>query len=143
MQASFSVDAFFLCLFLGTLGARYRDVSPMIASILPILFFMTPMIWKPDLIYLGRQYMLLNPFFPLIEIMRAPLMGEIPRLSIWVFAIGYSVIIWLAGFFVLTKVRARPVSLRAAFRISEERGALTGQVEHPLQRNKPFLESLL
>ncbi|QNT78980.1 ABC transporter permease [Entomobacter blattae] len=102
-----SVDAFFLCLLLSTLGARYRDVSPIIASILQILFFITPIIWKPDLIYLGRQYMLLNPFFPLIEIMRAPLMGEIPRLSIWVFAVGYSVLIWLAGFLVFTKARAR------------------------------------
>lgn len=101
------INGFFLCLMLGALGARFRDISPIIGSVLQIMFFITPIIWKPDLVYVGRQYMLFNPFYPLIEILRGPLLGEIPRLSIWLAACFYTVIICVAGFFIFAKTRSR------------------------------------
>jgi ABC-2 type transport system permease protein/lipopolysaccharide transport system permease protein len=50
-----------------------------------VLFLITPIIWMPDL--LGpRQYMAeCNPFFHLIEIVRAPMLGVSPsQQTIWV-----------------------------------------------------------
>jgi ABC-2 type transport system permease protein/lipopolysaccharide transport system permease protein len=38
-----------------------------------IVFFMTPIMWKPEL--LGSTF---NPFYHLVEIVRAPLLGQVP-----------------------------------------------------------------
>ena len=42
-----------------------------------ILFFVTPIIWKPEL--LADHWLLqLNPFYHLVEIVRSPLLGASP-----------------------------------------------------------------
>jgi ABC-2 type transport system permease protein/lipopolysaccharide transport system permease protein len=43
-----------------------------------IVFFVTPIMWKPELLR-GRAYVAeLNPFYHLLEIVRAPLLGAFP-----------------------------------------------------------------
>ena len=65
-----------LCI--GIISARFRDVPPLISSIVQIVFFVTPIFWKPELLK-GREYVTdFNPFFHLLEIVRAPLLGGVP-----------------------------------------------------------------
>ena len=70
------VDALAVCLLLGAFCARFRDIAPIIGSVMQIAFFLTPVIWQPE--QLGRHVVLLpfNPFFALLEIVRAPLLGH-------------------------------------------------------------------
>jgi ABC-2 type transport system permease protein/lipopolysaccharide transport system permease protein len=63
---------------IGIISARFRDVPPLITSIVQIVFFVTPIFWKPELLK-GREYITdFNPFFHLLEIVRAPLLGSVP-----------------------------------------------------------------
>ena len=69
---------------LGTLfavfSARFRDVPPIIQSLLTMVFYVTPIIWFPDAIpeeYRGLV-LGLNPVYHLIEMVRSPLLGTIP-----------------------------------------------------------------
>ncbi|NHN87627.1 ABC transporter permease [Acetobacter conturbans] len=101
------VDLYALTLTLGVLGARFRDMPPIAGNILQILFFVTPILWKPDLIYMGRQYMLLDPCYPLIEIVRGPFMGTPVRPSIWLMASIYSVVLWVVSFLLFARMRGR------------------------------------
>ncbi|MDG6094628.1 ABC transporter permease [Acetobacter sp. AN02] len=103
----FITDTFAIGLLCGVLGARFRDVSPVMASIMQILFFITPILWRPELIYLGRQYMLLDPAYPLIEIVRAPIMNDHIRPSIWLAALFYSAMLWGLAVILFARVRAR------------------------------------
>jgi lipopolysaccharide transport system permease protein len=65
-----------LCI--GIISARYRDVPQVINSAIQIVFFVTPIFWKPELLK-GRSYITdFNPFFHLLEIVRAPLLGTMP-----------------------------------------------------------------
>jgi lipopolysaccharide transport system permease protein len=65
-----------LCI--GIVSARFRDVPPLIISVVQIVFFVTPIFWKPELLK-GREYVTdFNPFFHLLEIVRAPLLGSMP-----------------------------------------------------------------
>jgi lipopolysaccharide transport system permease protein len=65
-----------LCI--GVVSARFRDVPQVIASFVQIVFFITPIFWKPELLK-GRTYITdFNPFFHLLEIVRAPLLGALP-----------------------------------------------------------------
>ncbi|MFT8805592.1 MAG: ABC transporter permease [Acetobacter aceti] len=100
-------DLYAITLMLGVLGARFRDMPPIAANVMQILFFVTPILWKPDLIYLGRQYMLLDPCYPLIEILRGPFMGVVLRPSIWFMALAYSVVLWCVSFLLFARLRGR------------------------------------
>lgn len=63
---------------LGTLCARYRDMQQIIASLVQLSFFLTPIFWKPELLK-GRPYLAdYNPFHLLIETVRAPIVDDIP-----------------------------------------------------------------
>ena len=63
---------------IGIVSARFRDIPQLIASIVQILFFMTPIFWKPESLR-GHAYVTdFNPFFHLLEVVRAPLLGHIP-----------------------------------------------------------------
>lgn len=67
-------------LFIGLVSARFRDIPQVVASIMQVVFFVTPIMWKPELLQ-HRSYIAdLNPFFHLIEIVRAPLLGKVPTL---------------------------------------------------------------
>src|SRR3954469_7687481 len=61
---------------IGMASARFRDIPQIIASAIQIAFFMTPVMWKPELLG-DRTYIVeFNPFYHLIEVMRAPLLGQ-------------------------------------------------------------------
>lgn len=73
-------NAAVVCLFVGMISARFRDIPQIISSFLQIAFFITPIMWKPE--YLGEKSSLIvfNPLFHMIEIIRAPLLGYAPSL---------------------------------------------------------------
>ena len=65
-------------LFIGMASARFRDIPQLINSVVQIMFFITPIMWKPELLK-GRTFIAdYNPFFHLLEVVRAPLLGLIP-----------------------------------------------------------------
>jgi ABC-type polysaccharide/polyol phosphate export permease len=68
-------------LYLGMISTRFRDIRQIVASAVQIVFFMTPILWKPE--QLGRYsvFLALNPFYDLLEIVRAPLLGELPSVE--------------------------------------------------------------
>jgi ABC-type polysaccharide/polyol phosphate export permease len=93
-------------LVLGLLGARYRDVQPLIGSLIGMLFILTPVFWRREDI-VGAQWLAdFNPFYHLLEIVREPLLGQPPDPINWavssVIAIGSlavgvgSFVIWRA-----------------------------------------------
>lgn len=63
---------------LGTLSARFRDLQQIIASIVQLAFFMTPIFWKAELLK-DRAYIAdYNPFQMLLEGVRRPIVEGIP-----------------------------------------------------------------
>jgi lipopolysaccharide transport system permease protein len=72
------INGMMISLTLGMVSARFRDIPRITASLSQIVFLITPIIWLPEL--LGSRHFLAadNPFFHLIEIVRAPLLGSAP-----------------------------------------------------------------
>ncbi len=101
------VDGFATAMLLGTISARFRDLPPIIGSVLQIAFYVTPVIWKPS--QLGHHYwwMDLNPFDPLLEVVRAPLLGSVPSLRLWLLALAWSVLLCIVGWLAFVRARAR------------------------------------
>ena len=95
------------CLFLGAFCARFRDVAPIVGSIMQIAFFLTPIIWKPELIDGNAVYLLLNPFYPLLALVRDPLLGQVPGVEVWIAAAVWSGLLILASWLLFARVRGR------------------------------------
>ena len=90
----FLVNAAWIALSFGVLSTRYRDIPQVIATVIQVVFFLTPIFWSPANLPNRPAFVLLNPFYHLIEIVRAPLLGEMPTQTSWVFCIAMA----LAGF---------------------------------------------
>lgn len=74
---------FFLTLLLSMVGSRYRDVKPIVSSVLGVVFFVTPVLWMPEMLT-GRKIMLVkyNPIYHMINLIRQPLLGQqTPQIS--------------------------------------------------------------
>jgi lipopolysaccharide transport system permease protein len=72
------IDGFAIALLFGALCARFRDVPQIIASVMQIAFFVTPVMWNAKILESSARGSLLihfNPFFYIVEIVRAPLLG--------------------------------------------------------------------
>jgi lipopolysaccharide transport system permease protein len=69
------LNGFLAALLLGMVCARFRDVAQIVASTLQLLFFLTPIIWRPEMLGSAAPWLLLNPAHVLIEVVRAPLLG--------------------------------------------------------------------
>ena len=84
------VDALAATLLLGAFCARFRDIGPIVNSIMQIAFFVTPVIWKPEQLGAGVANLPINPFYDLLEIVRAPMLGTAPTMYTWLGAGLYS-----------------------------------------------------
>jgi ABC-type polysaccharide/polyol phosphate export permease len=70
--------------FLSLVNLRYRDTNLAVASALQILPFVTPIFWERGMLSNHRWIADINPFYHMVQIMRAPLLGEAPDLLSWV-----------------------------------------------------------
>jgi lipopolysaccharide transport system permease protein len=79
-----------LAALLGFLGARFRDLTPVIANVTMLLFLLCPIFWQASALG-SAQYMLnFNPVFVLIEIVRAPLLTGTVEPIHWISAALFS-----------------------------------------------------
>ncbi|MCA7120508.1 MAG: ABC transporter permease [Acidibrevibacterium sp.] len=101
------IDSLAITMTLAALCARFRDIPPIVGSVMQIAFFISPVIWRPELIRHGARFLPINPFYALFEIVRAPLLGEIPGAIIWGSAIAYSVLLVVLSWLLFVRVRGR------------------------------------
>ena len=61
-----------LAFFFGIVCTRYRDLPQIVASVLQVGFYFTPIIWMPVLLpeRLGANLLNWNPFYHMLEVMR-------------------------------------------------------------------------
>jgi lipopolysaccharide transport system permease protein len=106
-MAIWLVDSWAMAVLLGILCARFRDIPPIVASVMQIAFFVTPVIWKPETLHAHRWVLLYNPFYPLLEVVRDPLLGAIPPTYVYASALGVSAVILVVAWVLFVRVRGR------------------------------------
>lgn len=88
-----------IALLLGMLGARFRDLDYLIGAVLPMFFFISPILFRPDHATVSPLIVWSNPFSYLITVVRAPLEGRVPEPFVYAGAIilllaGWASAIW-------------------------------------------------
>jgi lipopolysaccharide transport system permease protein len=90
--ALLAVNAFAAALLLGMLCARFRDIAPIVASLMQLAFFMSPVLWKPELLGERAVWLPFNPFYTLMETVRGPLVEGGVSAVVWLSAILYTLL---------------------------------------------------
>jgi ABC-type polysaccharide/polyol phosphate export permease len=94
-----------VCLVLAVTGARFRDLEHTVAAIMPLLFLISPVIYRPDLLA-GNQWLVwVNPFSYLIALIRDPLLGASPPPFVAAVASGMALVGGLAATLLLGRFR--------------------------------------
>jgi lipopolysaccharide transport system permease protein len=92
----------------GLLSTRFRDLPPLMGNILQVLFYITPILFKPTQLPESMKLIAYyNPFYHIIEVLRRPLIGEVPPLESYVGAIASLVIGGALAFGLFQRFRGR------------------------------------
>jgi ABC-2 type transport system permease protein len=104
-----------VALLFGVVATRFRDLTPVIQSVVQLAFFLTPIVWiyedflnSPNPAIAERARLVeLNPLMHFVEIVRRPLLGQPEQLRNWVVVLVITVVGWLTTLVVLRRYRAR------------------------------------
>lgn len=102
-----TINAFAAAIFLGMICARFRDIAQIVASTLQFVFFVSPVIWKPELLGDKAVWLPLNPIFVLMETVRGPLVSGSASAIIWAAAVFYTVAFCGIAFAFFVRFRGR------------------------------------
>lgn len=85
-----------MSLTLAVLCTRFRDVTQIVQNVLQVLFYLTPIIWNASLMpeRVPRWILEINPFFHMLEVVRAPIEGAVPSMTSWLFLLTMAVLGW-------------------------------------------------
>jgi len=92
---------------LGTISARFRDVPPIVASIVQVAFFITPIFWSAEALGANRWWAELNPLFAAIDVLRAPLLGLPTAPHSWQILVLATGLLGAVSFVFFARFRAR------------------------------------
>ena len=107
----FLLNATWVGLLLGVLSTRYRDLPMTVGSILPIFFYLTPILWMPHSVSekIADKIIDFNPFYHMLSLVRAPLMGHAPSMNTWIYCIVAAILGWFLALVIYARGRDRVV----------------------------------
>ncbi|OQP32745.1 ABC transporter permease [Pantoea latae] len=104
-----AINLSWLLVVLSLICARFRDMTQIVLSIMQVIFYLTPVIWLPKLLThrTGELLLNLNPFYHLIDLVRTPLLGEVPMVSSYYTAMVMGILGVMFSTFMLSKYKYR------------------------------------
>jgi lipopolysaccharide transport system permease protein len=94
-------------LVIALIGTRFRDIPPVITSLVMVVFFVSPVTWRADMIGTHSLIIKLNPVYYIMDLARAPLLGEQPQLTSWGVCLFLTIICFGISFSLFSKYRSR------------------------------------
>lgn len=101
-------NGFWAGLFLGMVCTRFRDLPPLLISLMQLAFFISPVIWMND----GKNETIsllvaLNPLAYFLDLVRSPMLGLPIDLKQLALAVGFSIVCSVVSFKAFARYRAR------------------------------------
>jgi lipopolysaccharide transport system permease protein len=104
------INGFFVSLLCGALCARFRDITQIIASVIQIAFFITPIMWLANELKVGSSakfILVFNPFYYLLEILRSPIFNGSMEVHILLISLAISIVLIGVSFVAFARARGR------------------------------------
>ena len=108
------INGVWVVMFFGIIATRYRDVAPLLESLVQLLFYMTPIVWmdstlKDRIGELGNKAYLaeLNPLYHYMAVVRGPMIDQPVELRSWLIVIALTVLGTLFAMVFMRQWRSR------------------------------------
>ena len=108
------VNGVWVSMLFGILATRFRDIAPLLDSMVQLLFYMTPIVWTTQTLYeQGGQIAdrariaEINPLYHYLEIVRAPMLGQSVDAYHWWIVLACTAVGLLLAFVALRRFRSR------------------------------------
>lgn len=103
------LNAGWMSLLAAIASARYRDIPQIVASVMQFAIFMTPVFWMPSRFGKHQIFLDINPFYHLLQAVRAPMLGQAVQLHSYVVLVVMAIVGWLVSFAIFARTRRRLV----------------------------------
>jgi len=103
------VNASWVGMLVAIASARFRDIPQIVASVMQFALFMTPVWWQPARLGKAHPFLQFNPFYHMLEGVRAPLLNEHAAPHTYTILTVMAVLGWAVTFAVFTRTRRRIV----------------------------------
>jgi ABC-type polysaccharide/polyol phosphate export permease len=103
------MNVIWIMLILSVVCARFRDFPQIVQNVLQIMYFVTPIMWNSKMLpeRVGTLMLDLNPCYHLLNIVRAPMLGETPSELSWIFSISMMIVGWVIAIVLFGRYRNR------------------------------------
>ena len=103
------LNASWLSMLVGIASARFRDIPQIVISVMQFALFMSPVFWRPSKFGDYKAFLDFNPFYHLLEAVRAPLLGAPVDGQSYVVLVAMGVGGWIVTFLIFARTRRRIV----------------------------------
>ena len=104
----FLLNATWMGAIAGLVSARFRDLPQIVSALLQVAFYITPILFHGGMLAGKHQWIVeYNPLAYLIDIVRQPLVGEVPPVLTWSLCIAMAVAGWAAALFLTGRYHKR------------------------------------
>ena len=108
------LNGVWVAMLFGILATRFRDIAPLLDSLVQLLFYMTPIVWTTQTLYEQggeiadrARIAELNPLYHYLEIVRAPMIGQSVAAYHWWIVLACTAVGLLLAFVALRRFRSR------------------------------------
>lgn len=96
-----------IVLVLAVVSTRFRDLPTMVSTGLNVLFWLTPIVYAPEQLGRSRWLATLNPLAHVLDLIRLPLLNEVPATNSFAIVIGMGLLGWSLSFLLYARFRGR------------------------------------
>jgi lipopolysaccharide transport system permease protein len=96
------INAAWVATLVSLVSARFRDLPQVIAALLQVAFYVTPIMYRPTALKQYAWIVKWNPLSYLLDLVRGPLTGEIPAPMTWIVScalalVGWPIALWVTN----------------------------------------------
>jgi ABC-type polysaccharide/polyol phosphate export permease len=104
-----ALNGVWISLLCGMFCLRFRDVTPLVSSVLQIGMLITPIFWPPESLEGTRRLIFVetNPLHHMVDIVRSPLLGKLPGITSYAIVIVITAGGWYLTYAVMRRFRRR------------------------------------
>jgi ABC-type polysaccharide/polyol phosphate export permease len=103
------LNTVWLSILMGTIGARYRDLNPIVGSIMPMIFLVSPIVWKVEMLGTRAEIATFNPVTHYLAVVRDPMLGQLPGMLSYGVVLVVTVLGSMLAFAIFRRYRTRIV----------------------------------
>jgi lipopolysaccharide transport system permease protein len=101
------LNATWIGAFAGLVSARFRDFPQMVQALLQVAFYVTPILFEARMLGKYDWIVRYNPLSYSVNIIREPLMGQVPSQLSWFISLSMAICGWLVVLYLTGKYHKR------------------------------------